>query len=488
MRKYWTIVTVALLAGGAGVARAQSWADIYQQGLNASKQQRWSDARAHFQRAAAVRPDDVSGPTFLPGPVTEQRTWRRGAPYSPRFGAAYAALKGATMSQDPDEADSLLRAAAREFEDLIDKGQHAKATYYFLGQAFSLLKDADGNARLDARFAQMQGRMTWKVDLEIIAPEERGQIADVFGDPVEQSGPPLAHDPSDLAPPGTEPGPLVADPGADPGTWHPPLVMQPDAARPNILEVPRTTVGSVGASRPVGRVAPVANKFALVIGNSSSLLEDLAVPFATKDAQIFRDSLVHYTGYPDPNVDVLLDATAEQIREAVQNLAERIPEGATVTFFFAGVGVHVDERDYLAGVDADSENDTSRMVPKMAVYQPFMSKGARIFAFYEVNRPLMGGKTFGFEYPMVGMIAQMQATKPGDRVQSVNRNGDEIGVFVDAASRVFAEMRSNRLPVMEFAWQTFNAMKRSGAGLHGGSTTQVITLPVLSNMASDTRF
>lgn len=487
MRLSWMTLPLLLLA--MCLAQAQSWSDAYERGLSAAKQQRWADAREAFKLAAAGRPEDVSGPTLLPGPVTDQRTWRRGAPYSPNLGAAYAAYRGGLETRDPEERDALFRAAASELEALIDRGQHAKATYFFLGQAFVQLRDAEGQARLDGRFAQMSGRMNWRVDLEIVTPDERAAISDAFGDPSGAVGDPTQQDiRQPEQPPAQEPGPVVEDPSRGQGTWHPPLVMQPETEPQNPLAPPPTTTGTSGLTRPVGRTAPVGNKFALIVGNAETKLSGFEIPWAANDATAIRDALIQHAGYPSQNVDVIANATVEQMRASAQALAERMPDGATVTIYFTGVGVNLDGEDFLAGTDSAGATDSSTMLSKEELYRFFITKGARVFAFFQVNRPELNGAFFGSQVLPVGMIAQMHATRPGGVCNAMMRNGTETGVFTDAFVRVLADFRSNRINITEFAWAVFNAMRRSGTGAAGGSSTQTMTLPVITNMATDARF
>ena len=98
-------------------------------------------------------------------------------------------------------------------------------------------------------------------------------------------------------------------------------------------------------------------------------------------------------------------------------------------FYFAGAATNVGGVDYLAGTGATSSNDTANMVPKVDVYSLFMSKGARIFAFFEAHRPIVDGRYFGSEIPAVGSIAQVQATLPGEGVTSQVQSGRSSGTF-----------------------------------------------------------
>lgn len=118
----------------------------------------------------------------------------------------------------------------------------------------------------------------------------------------------------------------------------------------------------------------------------------------------------------------------------------------------------------------------------------FMAKGARIFAFFQVNRPIEKGRYFGMEVPLVGSIAQCQGTIPGEMTQFLTRNGKNRGLYADAIVGALGEIRTNRIQINEFGWQVYYRMRRGDTGSTGGGSKQTPTLPVLINMASDARF
>src|SRR3954469_22427785 len=115
------ILFVVLLALLGAVANAQSWMAAYEKGLKAAKAADWTTARAAFQQAIAYRPEDASGPTTLPGPVSERRQWRNGAPYSPNFLAAYCEYRIGLASPKPEDGKPAFLTAATEFETLLSK-------------------------------------------------------------------------------------------------------------------------------------------------------------------------------------------------------------------------------------------------------------------------------------------------------------------------------------------------------------------------------
>lgn len=444
MRRSGTIVTLLLLA--VGVAAGQSWNSAYEDALAATRKGEWDKARASFKQAAAYRTEDVSTTTFLPGPASERKKWRNGAPYSPNFSAAYCSYRLAFATNDPPQRSAHFKVAAAEFETLIAKGQLSYETFYFLNACFAALGDTAKRLALDEKFAASAGKITWKVDTEIVSPEELAMIAQTVG----------GGQPSD---PGATTTPVGTGPG---GTGTPP---------------------AAGT-----RVPPIATKYALIVGNSESKLEGLGVPFSADDAQVMREALILNAGYLPENVDLVVNATSAQLNASAKALADRLPDGATLFIYFSGVGVNVGGKDYLAGVDTTNPADTSSMTSKTELYEMFMGKGARVFAFFQAHRPISAGRYFGMEVPMVGAIAQTQATMPGQNVYSAVRNGKAVGLFTASITSVLNDLRANRIPILEFGWQVFYSIRNAGTGSLGGSSRQTPTLPVLTNLASDARF
>lgn len=437
-------------AAFAALAMAQSWMSAYEDGLAKARRGEWAAARASFKQAIAYRAEDYPKATNLPGPATERRVWRSGAPYSPNFMAAYAGLRLAQTQSESSERTDLLNSVASELETLIAKKQYSPEAFYFLNLTYSMLNDSGRRIKLEEQFGQVSNQLSWKVDAEVVAPEEVAAIAQMTGRDVSE--------------------PVVTNPAGDPprtvgNTSNPPMI------------------SSSGA-----RVAVIPTKFALIIGNGESRLESLAVPFAGDDAQYVRESLMTNAGYGESNIDLVLNATKDQMLNSAKALADRLPDGATVLIFYSGPGANLDGKDYLAGVDTSSATDSSSMLAKGELYKLFMAKGARIFAFYQVHRPVNAGRYFGMEVPIVGSIAQMQATIPGDMVQSFVKAGKTRGLFVDAMAGAMAEFKSNRIPIQEFGWQVFNYIRKGDTGTQAGSSRQTPTLPYLTNMAKDARF
>lgn len=440
----WMIGLAALSA----IVFGQSWMTAYDDALAKSRAGDWKAAREAFKSAAAYRAEDQSRPTTLPGPATERRVWRNGAPYSPNFLTAYAGFK-AGMGAAGDERTNLLKASAAELEALLTKGQTSAEAFFFLNQIYTTLGDTASRMKLDTKMAQSSGQMTWKVDTEIVSPEENAAVAQMSRGDIDN--------------------PATATP--DPGTMPNPNVGTP------------TLPSATGA-----RVPTLPTKFALIIGNSESKLANYGINYGADDAQLIRESLLANAGYAEQNVDIVLNGTAAAIKAAATALGERVPDGGTVFIFFAGVGMNLGGKDYLAGVDTESVTDASSMLSKSDLFQPFMAKGARIFAFFESNRNMVNGRYFGMEVPLVGAIAQSQATIPGERVQEFTRNGKQRGIYADALAGALAEVRANRIPIQEFGWVVFNRIRKGDSGTQGGGSRQTPTLPVLTNLASDARF
>ncbi|MBZ0213000.1 MAG: caspase family protein [Nitrospirae bacterium] len=445
MKRSW--MTVGLMAILAVGAFAQSWGDAYERALEAARLQQWANARQNFKEAAALRADDQSRPTRMPGSITEARDWRNGAPYSPNFLGAYSAFRVGLQSTSKEERETMYRSAAGELEALLAKGQTSRESFYFLGLLYDKLDMRAQREALYERYTKESEKLTWRVDTEVLAPEELAVIQE-----------------------STRPTPTTPSPDK-------PMV----DVRPGVKPV-----AQAGTAPVLGRVPVAYDKYALIIGNSRSNIADGVVAFAAADAEALRDALVTHGGYADSQVFVLTDCTAAELTAKVKEVADMIPNEAPVFFYFTGAGVNLDGKDYLAGVDA-AASGMNGLVRKSDVYDAFLAKGASLFAFYQVNRVLKDGRAFGSEIPTVGSIAQAQATVPGGRVNGYVRNGKTVGLYTDAMVNTLAKFRSNRVPVMEFGWQVFYQMRSGGRGVGGGST-QVPTLPVLTNIASNGPF
>lgn len=437
------------------MAASQGWITAYDAGIAAAKVGNWTEARVAFKQAAAFRPEDVSGETLLPGSINERRKWRNGAPYSPNFLAGYAGFKHALTLAGDDRA-TLMGEVSAEFEGLLAKNQFSASAFYFLNQIYMMSGNTEKRLQLQEKYQSVSSKLMWRVDGDGMVPEDVAAVSQTYPGTTATTTAGSTN-PTTTAGAGT---PVTAPP----------------------------SVGSPSIAPPAGMVAPLPEKFALIIGNGMSGIEGAGLPFASDDGQRFREALVAHAGYLDANIDLVLNATSEQIKSSVQALADRIPEEATVLIYFTGVGVNLDGKDFLAGVDASNLSDSSAMVAKGDIYNMLMRKGAKVYAFFQANRPVQAGRYFGMEVPMVGRIAQVQGTLPGANVTSYTRNGKDVGLFTDSLVGVLGELRTNRIAIQEFGWQVFYRMRRGGTGQFGGGSNQTPTLPVLINMSSDAKF
>jgi hypothetical protein len=433
-------ISLCLFGALAAASMSQAWIEQYEAGLKGLKATKWMEARLAFKQAIADRPEDTQNPTLLPGPVTERRTWRNGAPYSPNFLAAYAGYKAA-QNLSGEERTKLLIEVSEELEMITTKNQNSPEAYFFLLNTYSLLSDSEKRLRAEEKRSKA-GNLTWKVDRDGMSPED-----------------------------------ITA---ANQGVQNPTQGNNPNTP----LNPPTTTTNPSSTTiTATGRVAVVPTKYALIIGNGIGQIPDLVQEFGADDALAIREALIMHAGYDERNVDIIQNATRDQIINTAQALAERLPKDATVLIYYSGAGVNLDGKDFLVGVDASIPSDASAMVPKLELFDIFIKKEAKVFSFFQVARPRDKGRHFGSEYPMYGRIAQMQSTIEGGPVFSMPRNGKEMGIFTGAFIDVLATLRSNQIELQEFAWQVFYKMR----GGSGGSR-QTPTLPTLNQLSKDAPF
>jgi hypothetical protein len=438
MRKLFTgIVGLAL----TGMAFGQAWTSSYNDGLNAAKQGKWEAARKAFKLAKAGRGEDTEKPTMLPGPVTEQRKWRGGAPYSPNFLAAYAEYR-LGLSSSGDIASGHFKTAADELDSLINKKQVSKEAVYVLYTIYSKTNATDKKKSLAAKISQPN----WKVDTEPMAPEEISAINTGAVSPTGNGG-------------------IIG-----------------------IVEATSLSGQQFNPSTPGTLVPVIATKYALIISNADNKLPGLQLSHAVEDASVLKETLSTSAGYDSANIEVVTNASASSILAAAKSLAARMPADGTLFFFYTGAGTNIDGRDWLAGVNSEIITDTSSMVKKSDVFQPFSAKGVAIFAFYQVPRVITNGKSFGEEDPKSGRISQMQSTMAGDSVYSLFRRGKTVGVFADAVSDVIIDLHSNSIPISDFGWAVFYKIRHGSSGESGGGSKQTPTLPILQFLSSSSRF
>jgi hypothetical protein len=454
MKTRTLLIVIGSLLGA--FASAQGWSDAYENALSLAASGDWAGARNAFASAIALRPEDQSGPTSLPGPVTDPRKWRNGSPYSPNFGAAYSTYRQ-SFTLEGTERNATLSDSARQFEVLLAKGQGSAETFFFLNRIYSALNDIQ---KLDANKAMLDaqgGAFKWKVDTTIMTPEERGAVASLL---------PKAGGSSGNASGGPTTTVIKATDLNNSGTGTTAIGSPP-------------TQGEMTAI--AGRVPVVPTKYALIIGNSEGMMKDDQLGYASSDAVLVRDALVQHAGYAEANIDVVVNATAAQILASVKAIAERMPQDGTIFIYYTGLGFNIAGKDYYAGIDAETPQDSSHMVAVTDVYKEFIAKGASIFAFTQAPRSITSGLYFGKETPLFGRVAQAHATIPGQGVNALVIGGKTVGAYTQAVVDILTDFRSNQIPVTEFVWQVFYKMRRGGG-------PQTPTLPVLTVLSADSRF
>lgn len=449
--------TLVCIVAVAVAAVRQDWQSAYDAALKAAADGRWADAREKFLSAQAARGGDTNKPISLPGPITEPRLWRDGSPYSPQFGAAYAAYRMGVGTTSAEERNASFDTAERELRALIDNGQVSTPAILTLARIY----DLQGNKQARQQLASLQPNFT--VDTSFLAPEDRGAAGGSAGNSGGNSVQPIGGGI-------VNPGEAVADPNG------------------RIIKVKAGQQDDLTRVFGLGPVLTLEKKYALVIGNSKSADPDAAIPYAASDALAIKDALAQYGGYQEDHIILLTDATAAQIREAAHNLAETIPNDSIVTIYFTGVAANLGGRDYFAGVDAEFTTDTSKMVEKLEILRPFIDKGSVIYLFCQVNRQVDGNAFFGQEMLTRGTVSEAQATIPGGSISSIVTNGQQIGLYTYAFCEVLKQFFTNEIPISEFCWNVFYTMRRGTDPRNTGGAVQTPTLPVLTNMSRESRF
>jgi hypothetical protein len=452
-RKLRILIAVTLAA--ITIPAYGDWQADYQRALKAAGENDWATARESFQSAAKDRAQDSQESTRLPGPVSEPRIWRSGSAYSPNFGAAYAAYRLGKEATESDAKQQYLMLAAAELKTLIEGGQASPDAIKVLGTTYTLLGDKSSASELKAMATN------FKVDTS-------------FVDPYDQAAPVASSSGGSNNSTTTTNGGATVTTGQNGGRII------------NVKAGHHTDLSAVFGSEPV---ATIDTKFALIIGNTKSPEPGTEIAFAANDAALVNAALTSYAGYAQENVTVLTDATAAQIKAAVTALAERTPAKATILIYFTGQASHLGGQDYLAGNDIEFSTDSSKMIEKRAVIQPFLSKGANVFFFAQCNRPFTGSDYFGRERLQQGTLSETYATIPGSIVTSVYRETGQVGLYTDAFARTLQEFYTNQIPITEFCWNVFYAMRGgTGSNSQRGGSTQTPSLPILTNLGPTSPF
>jgi hypothetical protein len=418
------IAVAALIATAFAAAPAQKWVGPYERGLTDAKRDKWAEARESFAGAIKERADDSDKPSTVGAGLTERRPWREGAPYSPNFAVAYCTFKLAAQTNDAAQRAAHLKSAIEGFQALLAKGQRSVESTLFLAAAYVANNQSREGAEVQEALSKMDPAKAYRVDQEVIDFDDLRLMESIIR--------------------GTS-----SDTGA--------------------LSLP-------GADNPFGIVPALDFKFAVLVGNSSN-----GPSFGGNDVDLLHESLTKHAGYMDTNVVSLKNVSRADYFTAVNQLSERLPEGATVVVFFTGPA-----RKDPAGSDLLGFADGA-FVSKSEVLSPIVKKGANIFAFYQVDRSFnSNGQAFGSEIPAVGKIAQCMAAAPGELVNPVIVEGKSHGAYAYAFASVLRTMRNNRIVISEFVWLVFDAVRRGSA--EGGGGAQTPTLPVYVGLSSTSKF
>ncbi|HAN78590.1 MAG TPA: hypothetical protein DCQ31_12920, partial [Bacteroidales bacterium] len=112
------------------------------------------------------------------------------------------------------------------------------------------------------------------------------------------------------------------------------------------------------------------NTYAVIIGNEdyssfqTGLGSEVNVDFAANDAKVFKDYVVKTMGVPEKNVNLVINGTFGQMRQAIaklQTVVELSKGNAEIIFYYSGHGLpdEVTKDGYLIPVDISGTNVTS---------------------------------------------------------------------------------------------------------------------------------
>lgn len=155
---------------------------------------------------------------------------------------------------------------------------------------------------------------------------------------------------------------LLEDRLANQSTEEEPVV----AVRPTEKKAPAKILSDVDQNIPESKTQ-YPFRFALIIGNEdystfqTDLSSEVDVAFAKNDAAIFKEYVVKTLGVPETNVQLLLNATAGQMRQALaklNKLAEKSAGQAELIFYYAGHGLpdEITKDPYLIPVDVSGSS------------------------------------------------------------------------------------------------------------------------------------
>lgn len=432
MSRFILGLVLTLLLGLTAFAQAADdpWVYSYAEGLSAAKKGDWAAARAAFQRADSQRKGDVSEATMFDEGPTRKIAWRKSAPYSPKFAAAYAAYR-LGMDKSGAEASELYQAAAQELEPLRAKG--SLGVYFLLANLYGALGQAEKKAEVEKELASNRDRLTFRSDTELMVAV-------------------------DLA-----------------------------AAKQLVAVTPAGGSGSPTAVN-TGRVPYDPLKYAILIGVSAYGGYFPDMPFAVNDCNLLSDTLQRFAGYQPDHVLVVAEPNYEKMLTAVTEFAAKLPPEAVVFFFYAGAGfAGTDKTDYL--VPSGSKSRTEGMVKKTDLLAILAPRARRTIAVFEVDRQADENKMFfGSDTMKFGGFSQINACTEEQRILSQNTSKGVFGVWPLAASWVLENrMRGQRVNAKNFCFEVNGRMLEISTGSERG-VSQTTTLPTNTLLGDEATF
>jgi len=435
---FGVVGVVCLGANGFSQAADEPWVLAYSQGLAAAKAGNWTAARAAFQSAAQSRAGDLSGATVFDEGPTRKIQWRKGAPYSPNFGAAYAEYRLAMASSDPAAAKAMYETAAAELNALRQKGGASVAVYYVLQAAYAAAGQSPKQEEVQKELGlkRDQGLLTFRVDTEVMTSED-----------------------------------LVA-------------ARTLDGSQGAV-----TTVGNQPAT-PGDRIPFNANKYAVLIGVTKYNGYFADVPNAVIDCNMLAESLTKNAGYAPDHILVLAEPTYEQMLTGITNFVSKLPPEATVFFFYAGAGVvnPTDKADYLVPSGVTSATAYETYVKKTDLLAVLAPKANYTIAFFEVDRLADANKNFwGSSRPEYGSFALANACLEGQRSLAQVTSKGWTGLFAAAGTRALNLMRGAKINAKEFIFKVNEEILDQNSSSDRGQS-QTPTLPMNTLLGDETTF
>lgn len=201
------------------------------------------------------------------------------------------------------------------------------------------------------------------------------------------------------------------------------------------LEIAIASLGSdVDKNIPsIGRSYP--NRVALIIGNedySGTLNAEVNVPYAIRDAQVFKEYAANILGIEDRNIFLLKNSTAGIMKREinrVSSLVARMGDNVQLYFYYAGHGYpdEITKTPYLIPVDVNATN-LSDAVSLKEVYTNLGSTGAAKVTVFLDACFSGGGRNQGLLAARGVKIAPEEQQCMGNMVVFAAAKGDQVAL------------------------------------------------------------